>query len=186
MTDTDSPDRKPGFLDVFGVFFGISAVTIGGGYVMVPVIQRTIEKRGWLDEASFYDLFATAQSVPGPLALNTALFVGRRVAGPRGFAAAFLGIMLPPFASILVLASVLGAIGEWPAVRGFLEGAFAVVPGLTAALAFNMIKKRRWTVLRAAMTMAGAVAITLSGSWAVPVFFAVVAVSWLMERRRTC
>ena len=81
------------------------------------------------------------------------MFAGRRVAGLPGFLAAFLGILLPPFAAILLLAALLGAIGDWPVVQGFLDGAFAVVPGLTAALAFNMIRKRRWTPLRAVMTV---------------------------------
>jgi chromate transport protein ChrA len=97
-----------------------------------------------------------------------------------------LGILLPPFFSIIALAAVLDAIGEWLVVKGFLEGAFAVVPGLTAALAFNMIKKRRWTPLRAGLTVAGALAILLAGTWAVPVFFSVVAVSWLAERKSAC
>ncbi len=184
MSEPHEP--QPGFFSLFTFFFGISAVTIGGGYVMVPVIQRAVEKRGWLDENAFYDLFATAQSVPGPLALNTAVFVGRRLAGIRGFTAAMLGILLPPFASIIALAAVLDVIGEWPVVRGFLEGAFAVVPGLTAALAFNMIKKRRWTPIRAGLTILAALAITLAGTWAVPVFFSAVAVSWLAERKAAC
>jgi len=183
MSEPHLQEPQPGFFTLFTFFFGISAVTIGGGYVMVPVIQRAVEKRGWLAEDDFYDLFATAQSVPGPLALNTAVFVGRRLAGIRGFTAALLGILLPPFASIIALTAVLDVIGEWPVVKGFLEGAFAVVPGLTAALAFNMIKKRRWTPIRAVLTVAGALAITLSATWAVPVFFSVVAVSWLAERK---
>jgi len=178
--------EPPGFIAVFGFFFGISAVTIGGGYVMVPVIQRAVEKRGWLPEDEFYDIFATAQSIPGPLALNTALLVGRRIAGMTGFVAAFLGILIPPFAAILALASILDIAGEWPLVRGFLDGAFAVVPGLTAALAFNMIRKRRWTPLRAALTIAGAAAIVAAGAWAVPVFFSVVAVAFMFERRKPC
>lgn len=186
MSEPNTPEPQPGFLSLFTFFFSISAVTIGGGYVMVPVIQRAVEKRGWLAEDAFYDLFATAQSVPGPLALNTAVFVGRRLAGIRGFVAAMLGILLPPFASIIALAAVLDVIGEWPIVKGFLEGAFAVVPGLTAALAFNMIKKRRWTPIRAGLTVAGAIAITWAGTWAVPVFFSVVAVSWLAERKAAC
>lgn len=150
---------------------------------MVPVIQRAVEKRGWMAEEDFYNLFAAAQSVPGPLALNTSVFVGRKLAGSAGFLAALFGILLPPFASILILASVLEIIGEWPAVKGFLEGAFAVVPGLTAALAFNMVRKRRWTPPRAVLTLAGALAITLSGRWAVPAFFVVVAAAWFTESR---
>jgi chromate transporter len=179
-TDTDGP--APGFFKIFTFFFGISSVTIGGGYVMVPVIQRALEKRGWVPESEFYDIFARAQSIPGPLALNTALFVGQRIAGLPGFIAAFLGILLPPFAAMIALAKVLEHAGSWPAVQGFLDGAFAVVPGLTAALAFNMVRKRTWSIPRALLTLAGAAALVASGRWAVPVFFTVVALSWLYER----
>lgn len=183
MSEPKTHESQPDFFHLFTFFFGISAVTIGGGYVMVPVIQRAVEKRGWLAEEDFYNLFATAQSVPGPLALNTAVFIGRKLAGVGGFLAAMLGILLPPFFSILALATVLEIIGEWPVIQGFLEGAFAVVPGLTAALAFNMIKKRRWTPLRASLTIAGALLLIMAGTWAVPVFFSVVAFSWFAERK---
>lgn len=176
----------PGFFEIFRQFFGISALTIGGGYVMVPVIQRAVERRGWLSENEFYDLFAAAQSVPGPLALNAATFVGRRVAGAKGYAAAFLGIMLPPFASVLLVASVFDSLASRPVVAGFLDGAFAAVPGLTAALAYKMIRKRRWNATRVAATVAGAVALILAGAWAVPVFFALAAASFLLEGRRPC
>ena len=145
-----------------------------------------MEKRGWISENEFYDLFANAQSIPGPLALNTAVFVGRRVAGVRGFIAAFLGILLPPFAAIIAVASMLEVAGAWPPIRGFLDGAFAVVPGLTAALAFNMVRKRSWTPLRAVITVAGAALIVAAGNWAVPAFFSVVLVAWLFERRKQC
>jgi len=178
--------QRPSFLEIFKVFFGISALTIGGGYVMIPVIQRSVEKRGWLSEADFYDLFAAAQSVPGPMALNAATFIGRRIAGAKGYLAAFLGILLPPFASVLAISSVFGSLRGFPAVAGFLDGAFAVVPGLTAALAFKMIRKRRWTVARALATTAGVVVLILAGAWAVPVFFGIVALAFLMERKRPC
>lgn len=186
MSDPVPVPTQPNFFQIFRFFFGISAVTIGGGYVMVPVIQRAVEKKKWISEDNFYDLFAMAQSVPGPLALNTAVFVGRRVAGIPGSLAAFLGIILPPFVSILVFAAILDVVGQWKFVKGFLEGAFAVVPGLTAALAFNMVKKRRWTLLRAIMTLIASLALILSGTWAVPVFFSIVLVSWLAERKSSC
>ncbi|TFG84035.1 MAG: chromate transporter [Spirochaetales bacterium] len=175
--------EPPSFLSIFSLFFGISAVTIGGGYVMVPVIQRAVERKGWLPEAEFYDIFAAAQSVPGPLALNSAVLVGGKVAGARGFAAAAIGILLPPFFAILLVASFLGAADEHPVVRGFLDGAFAVVPGLVAALAFRMIRKRSWTVMRGILSVAGALALVLAGTWAVPVFFGIVVVARLTERK---
>jgi len=168
---------------VFSLFFGISALTIGGGYVMVPVIQRAVEKKGWLPEAEFYDLFAAAQSVPGPMALNAATFVGGRVAGLKGFIAGATGILLPPFTAILLVSSLVGAAGEHPLLRGFLDGAFAVVPGLVAALGLNMVRKRRWKKRRALLTLLGSAALILAGPWAVPVFFIVIVVSRLAEGR---
>ena len=183
MDNVPGAIKPPGFLDLLWFFIGISTVTIGGGYVMVPAMQRALQKRGWVPEAEFYDLFAASQSVPGPLALNMALFVGRRLAGFAGFAAAFLGIILPPFASILAVALLIDAAADIPAVRGFLEGASAVVPGLVAALAWNMAKNRRWTVVRAVTVAAASVILVLAGRWAVPAFFAIVAAAFLSERK---
>ncbi len=151
---------------------------------MIPVIQRAIERKGWMPENDFYELFSMAQSVPGPMALNAAAFVGARLAGPKGFAAGAAGVLVPPFAAILLVAAFFGAAGDIPAVRGFLDGAFAVVPGLVAALGFNMLRKRAWTKRRAVATAAGALAITLAGAWAVPVFFLVVIAARLAEGRR--
>ncbi len=177
-------EKKPGIFLIFIEFFRISALTIGGGYVMVPVIQRALEKKRWLSEGDFYDLFAAAQSIPGPLALNTAMFVGRRIGGMPGFFAAMIGVIIPPFASILLLSGVLATVGEIPFIRGFLEGSYAVVPGLVAALVFNMIKKRIWSVSRIALTSLGAVGMILAGDFAVPAFFALVGIAWLIEMRK--
>lgn len=183
MAESSNAVPEPGFWRVFFLFFGISSLTIGGGYVMVPVIQRAVAKKGWLPEDEFYDLFALAQSVPGPLALNAAIFVGRRIAGLKGLAAGFLGIILPPFTAIVALAAAIDRLRGNELVRGFLEGAYAVVPGLVAAFAVNMVRKRRWTVPRAVLTVLGAAATILTGIWAVPAFFLVVGVSWLAEGR---
>lgn len=175
--------KRPSPTEIFWLFCRISAVTIGGGYVMVPVIQRSLERKGWFDESAFYELFAAAQGIPGPLALNVACFAGARLRGRAGFAAAAAGVLLPPFAAIVVVAAALHRLADYPAVRGFLDGAYAVVPGLVAALLFNMIKKKRWSKRRALAASLGAFALIASGAWAVPVFFAVVALARLAEGR---
>lgn len=175
---------KPGFWEIFSFFFGISALTIGGGYVMVPIIQRSLDKKGWMKEDEFYDLFALTQSVPGPLALNTALFTGRRLAGLQGYMASFFGILLPPFISVLLIAFVYDSIKNYKIVAGFLNGAFAVVPGLTASLAYKMVKKRKWNVKRAISTVLAVIALILSGKWAVPVFFCLAILAFFLEGRR--
>ena len=166
---------------LFWTFFRISALTIGGGYVMVPVIGREITGKRWLAEEEFYNLFAVAQSFPGPIALTTALVVGRRLLGIRGFLLAFLGILIPPFVAILLAALVLDGIAEYAPVRAFLDGAAAVIPGVVAALLWRMCVTRKWTVWRVVCAAAAVVAMILGRAWAVPIFFAAVLVAFMGE-----
>jgi len=174
---------RPSAWSLFRVFFGISAVTIGGGYAMVPVIGRALEKRGWIDEDEFYRLFARAQSFPGPLAFTTALIAGRALAGPKGAAAAGAGVVLPPFGALILVGAALGQVGELPAVQSFLAGAGATVPGLVAAMVWRIARKRSWNVLRAISTLGLAVALALLPSLTLPVFLGAVVVLYFAERR---
>lgn len=153
---------------------------------MVPVIQKTLQKKGWIKEEEFYSLFSVAQSLPGPIALNTSTFVGRSVAGLKGWMAGFLGIMLPPFISIVIIASLLGSFGQYKPVQGFLQGAFAVVPGLVAAFSINMLKKRKWTVPRAVLSIIAALSLMFSGKWAIAVFFGFALLGWFVEGLNRC
>lgn len=168
---------------IFWTFFRISALTIGGGYAMVPVIGKEVTSKKWMDEKEFYDLFALAQSFPGPIALNTALIVGRRMAGIAGFCLAMAGILVPPFVSVLLVALLLDGFGDYPPVRGFLDGAAAVIPGLVGALLWRMCTTRTWTVWRAACTLCAAAAIIFFRAWAIPLFFASVLVALAGEAR---
>ena len=96
-----------GWKTILGLFFctlKIGAFTFGGGYAMIPIMQREfVTKRGWVSETDILDIFAIAQSVPGVIALNTSVFIGYRVAKTRGAIAAALGVSLP---SLLVLSVV--------------------------------------------------------------------------------
>jgi chromate transporter len=171
-----SPPEKPPatFLSLFWTFFVISAVTIGGGYAMVPVMASRFSRRGWLDEASFYDLFALGQAVPGPTALTTAMFVGQRLLGFPGAAAAFLGIMLPPVGSILLVSLLYGAVAANPIVQGFLAGSYGTVLGLVAALLLRMLRARRWRVHEAVLSALCFAALLAFRSWALPIVIATV------------
>ncbi len=174
---------KPGIGGVFATFAGISALTIGGGYAMVPVIARKVCAKGWLDESEFYGLFATAQSLPGPMAYNTALVVGRRVAGLRGAFAAGAGTLVPPVAIVMAAAALVAGAGSDPTLLAFLRGAEATVPGLVAALLLRMGTKRRWTAARAVVSAGAACAMIVLPLWAIPIFFAVTALSFVLEGR---
>lgn len=92
-------------LTMFGSFFKIGLFTFGGGYAMVPIIQReVIDRRGWVDRDEFVELLTLAQSAPGPIALNTSVFVGYKMRGYAGALAALLGIVVPAFTVILIVA----------------------------------------------------------------------------------
>ena len=85
-------------LQLFTVFFKIGAFTFGGGYAMIPFIQKeTAEKRDWITEEEILEIIAIAESTPGPIAINSATFVGYRVAGFWGSAFATFGVVLPSF-----------------------------------------------------------------------------------------
>ena len=85
---------------LFWKFFKIGAFTFGGGYAMIPLIRREIAQReGWLEDREILDVLAVSESTPGPMAVNTATFVGYRVAGNLGAALATFGVVLPSSSS---------------------------------------------------------------------------------------
>jgi chromate transporter len=161
-------------LSLFWTFFVISALTIGGGYAMVPVMGARLTRRGWMKEQDFYDLFALGQAVPGPLALTTAVFVGQRLLGLAGAAAAFLGIMLPPVAAILLVSLLYGAVAGNPIVQGFLAGSYGTVIGLVAALLVRMLRARKWRVHEVVLSGLCFGALLVFKSWALPIVIATV------------
>jgi len=166
-----TPAEKPPatFLSLFWTFFVISAVTIGGSYAMVPVMATRITRRGWMDEQSFYDLFALAQAVPGPTTLTTAVFVGQRLLGFPGAAAAFLGIMIPPVVSIILVSLLYAAVARNPIVQGFLAGSYGTVIGLVAALLIRMARARKWRIHEVVLSLLCFAALLVFKGWALPI-----------------
>ena len=114
------------FIQLFGVFARIGAVTFGGGYAMVSLIERELSDRGWLSAAEFADIVAVSQMTPGPLALNVATYVGRQIAGIPGALSASLGLAAPAFiiTAVALLVVRKGRNFRWAraAVRG-IQGA---------------------------------------------------------------
>ena len=129
-------------LALFLTFFKIGAFTFGGGYAMIPFIQREIvEKHGWITDDDSLDIFAIAESTPGPIALNSATFVGWRVAGFFGAACATIGVVLPSFAIILLISFLLTTFADIPAVQYALFGIRAGVLALLIKALWTMFKK---------------------------------------------
>jgi len=122
------------FWELFLVFFKIGAFTFGGGYAMIPLIRNeVVNKKGWLEDGEFMDMLALAQSMPGPISLNTAIFVGRKRSGFKGSLFSSAGIILPSFVIILLIAMVFTQFKDDPAVERVFKGIRPAVVALIAA-----------------------------------------------------
>lgn len=116
---------------LFFTFLRIGAFTFGGGYAMIPLIQKEIvEKEKWITEEDLLEIIAIAESTPGPIAINAATFVGYRVGGFRGSVSATSGVSIPSFVIILILARVLKAVEQFQVVSDAFVGIRAAVLAL--------------------------------------------------------
>lgn len=129
------------YWELFLVFFRIGAFTFGGGYAMLPLIQNAVvDKKQWLGDKEFIDMLAIAQSMPGPIALNTAIFVGNKHKGVKGSVFSSLGIILPSFITILLLVIVFTQFRENAAVEAVFKGIRPAVVALIFAPLLRMGK----------------------------------------------
>lgn len=118
---------------LFSEFAKIGAFTIGGGYAMLPLIERcVVDKYNWIEREEFPDIVAVAQSAPGVLAVNMAIFVGYRMYGVKGSLLAMLGTIIAPFFSILLLALFFREFQDNPYVVRIFMGIRPVVVALIA------------------------------------------------------
>lgn len=128
-------------LQVFWTFFKIGAFTFGGGYAMIPLIQNeAVEKRHWVTDDDILEIVAIAESTPGPIAINSATFVGYRAAGVLGSVCGTLGVVLPSFVIILALSFVLQ---EFQALRAVQYAFFGIRAGVLA-----LLLKALWTMYK--------------------------------------
>ena len=127
---------------VFSSFFKIGAFTFGGGYAMIPLIQNeAVEKRHWVTDEDILEVVAIAESTPGPIAINSATFVGYKAAGILGSVCATLGVVLPSFVIILLLSFVLRQFQQVQAVQYAFQGIRAGVLALLVKALWTMYKK---------------------------------------------
>ncbi len=125
-------------LELFLAFCRIGVLTFGGGYAMLPMLQREIvNTRGWATEEELTDYYAIGQCTPGVIAVNTATFVGQKLGGPLCAAAATLGVVFPSLAIITIIAAVLQNFAELAVVRN----AFAGIRVCVCALILNAVIK---------------------------------------------
>ena len=126
------------FADLFLTFARIGGLTFGGGYAMLPILQReVVEKRGWASEEELIDYYAIGQCTPGIIAVNTATFIGQRTAGIAGGIIATLGVVFPS----LIIISVIAAFIQNFADLAVVQNAFAGIRVCVCVLIFNAVMK---------------------------------------------
>ena len=125
-------------LSLFLSFAKVGVMTFGGGYAMIPILEREIvENRKWSSSEELMDYYAVGQCTPGVIAVNTATFIGYKVAGPAGGVAATLGVVFPSVVIICLIAGILTNFADIPAVKS----AFTAIRVCVCVLIFNAVVK---------------------------------------------
>ena len=145
-------------LKLFLIFFEIGAVSFGGGYGMVSLIREIVLSNGWMTESEFMSFVAVTESTPGPIAVNMATFVGASQAGAPGALVATLGVVLPSFIIILLIAALLRNLLKYTGVQAFLGGVRPCIAALILATALTM----GFDTLLGLKTLAGALLCAVS------------------------
>ena len=125
-------------LKLFAAFARVGVLTFGGGYAMIPMLEREIvDRHGWATSEELMDYYAVGQCTPGVIAVNTATFIGYKIAGNIGGVVATLGVVFPSFVIITVIAGIIQNFADIPAVRS----AFAAIRVCVCVLIFNSVLK---------------------------------------------
>lgn len=157
---------------IFVSFFKIGIFTFGGGYAMLPLIERElIAKRHWIEHKEFLDLLTLAQSVPGPIAVNTSVFVGYKIRGLKGAVAALLGTVLPSFAIILLIALLFADIRHNAVVDAAFKGMRPAVVALIVVPVFSLARGLHWSMF---LVIAGAALAVWRLGWS-PIYMLIAA-----------
>lgn len=128
-------------MKLFTTFLKIGLFTFGGGYAMIPFIEQSVvDKNHYLSKQEFIEMLAVVQSLPGPISVNSALFIGYKVSGLRGALYSLLGIIIPSFVIILLIALCFVDFSQNPWVISFFKGVRPAVAALIAAPLVRMYK----------------------------------------------
>lgn len=144
----EKKEQKSLYKTLFTSTFYLSAFTFGGGYVIVPLMEeKFVEELGWINEDEMLDLVAIGQSSPGPLAINTSILIGYRMAGFMGALVTTLGTVLPPFLIMSIVSVIYLAIRDNVLVNNLLlgmqAGVAAIIVNVVYSMAARIVKQKK-------------------------------------------
>ena len=170
MQDQSKPAGRARALALFLTFLKIGAFTFGGGYAMIPLIQReVVEKNKWITNDDVLEIVAIAESTPGPIAINSATFVGYRTCGFLGALCATIGVVLPSFVVILAISFVLREFESLKAVQYAFAGIRAGVLALILKALWAMYRESAKNALSYILMAAAFVLVAFLGTDVLPV-----------------
>lgn len=161
-------ENKTPLWQLFLIFTKMGAFTIGGGYAMIPLIEQELTSRNLISKEDLDDVIVLAQSAPGLLAVNMAIYTGYKLGGLKGSVVCAAGAVLPSFVIILLIAMMFTSFKDNPVVARIFQGVRPVAVALILVPAVNMAKQGRhswWTWLLCAGTMFGVAFLKISPIW---------------------
>ena len=179
--------EKASFWKLFGVFAKMGAFTIGGGYAMLPLIEDEMTRRGWISQEDIQDIIVLAQSAPGILAVNMAIYTGYKVRGVRGSIVSAVGAVLPSLVIILLIAMFFTEFKENPVIRRIFQGvrpaavALILVPAVRMAVAGC---KQWWTWAIVLASLLGVAFLKVSPIWIILVTISVAASVSILKQKK--
>lgn len=126
------------YLSLFWEFLKIGLFTFGGAYGAIPLIRQCVFAQGWMSEEMFSNILAVSESTPGPIMVNSATYIGVSQGGILGAAVATLGVVLPSFVIILLIARLFAKGIKHPTVQAILKGVKPCIMGVILATGFSM------------------------------------------------
>ncbi len=169
--------------DLFLTYFRVGAVTFGGGYAMIPILEReVVKKKNWVSEEELLDYYAISQCTPGVIAVNAATFVGYKMAGVLGSIFATLGVISPSIIIITIIANMLSVFSDNRYVTSAFKGISIAVCALVFTTVVGMIKKNVKNIFSVILAVFAFVAIGILNLSPIIVVIAVLAASLIRFR----
>ena len=175
-------------IELFVVFFKLGAFTIGGGIAMLPLLQNTlIEEKKWFTKEEFMDAVAVCQSLPGVIAINMATYVGYKKKGLTGSLISTLGVTLPSFVLILIIARSISALGDNSYIMGAMAALRAAALGLVVVAVIRLAPaaiKDKWSAAAAMLAFVLIAVLNINTAYVILLFMVLGIASTVIGSKR--